>query len=88
MYYKYAIRVLITLLLVVKVKGCKPETLTTGLLVLSMPGMATWPTYNPSLIEFEPLVDPENPNFYHSQEGGGCGPQLVAPISLQTLYTL
>ena len=46
---------------VVKVEGRRPETLTTGLFVLSIPGMATWQTYKPSLIKFEPLVDPGNP---------------------------
>ena len=46
---------------VVKVEGRRPDTLTTGLFLLSIPGMATWQTYNPSLIKFEPLVDPGNP---------------------------
>ena len=47
---------------VVKVEGRRPETLSTGLFVLSIPGMATLQTYNkPSLIKFEPLVDPGNP---------------------------
>ena len=43
---------------VVKAEGRRPETLITGLFVLSIPGTATWQTYNPSLIKFEPLVDP------------------------------
>ena len=46
---------------VVKVEGRRPETLTTGLFVLSIPGMETWQTYSPSLIKFESLVDPGNP---------------------------
>ena len=44
---------------VVKVEGRRPETLTTGLFVLSIPGMATWQTYKPSLIKFEPWLTQE-----------------------------
>ena len=43
------------------VEGRRPETLATGLFVLSIPCKSTWQTYNLRLTKFEPLVDPGNP---------------------------
>ena len=71
---------------VLTVEGCRPETLTTGLFVLSIPGMTTWQTYNPSLIKFEPQVDPGNPKHVCPSKNSRNGrplPKIVHCINYQ-----